>query len=186
MSKNRNLLIGGGLIALGSITALGLAIIPLTSAIAVGAIALGAMGAIELANMSKNNGDLDQKISDPGKIDLSVDEIKKRRIKTAIVSKRWLENERERKIERERNLGREIGRKIAEDHIRNQQSTVYDSEVIKKFEEIYKKQKESRAESLLTIKAKYEMEVARAAKAIAIDCCDDSKRESFEYLLEAY
>lgn len=53
--KNNTGLIGYGLIGLGCITALGVGAISLPVAIGIGAVTFGALGAIELANISKNN-----------------------------------------------------------------------------------------------------------------------------------
>ena len=54
-SENNTGLIGYGLIGLGCITALGVGAISLPVAIGIGAVTFGALGAIELANISKNN-----------------------------------------------------------------------------------------------------------------------------------
>jgi hypothetical protein len=179
-SENNIGLIASGLIGLGCLTALGVGAIALPVAIGIGAVTFGALGAIELTNMSKNN-----KVEIKSEVFSQFDS----RIASAIPIKERSDIGSEspkidwNKTSKEINAGREIGRKIAEEHLSDPATTIENSSVIKKYQNLCEKEERKNTNSQEAKDAKFKFRVAYVAKEIAIDFTKNTEPTE---MLEAY
>jgi hypothetical protein len=164
-SENNIGLIASGLIGLGCLTALGVGVIALPVAIGIGAVTFGALGVIELANISKNN-EVEIKSEEFSQFDSRIASAIPIKERSDIGSENpkidWNKTSKE-------NAGREIGRKIAQEHLSDPRTTKENSLVIEKYQDLYEKEKRKDANSKETKDAKFKLRVASVAKEIAKD-----------------
>ena len=181
-SENNIGLIASGLIGLGCLTALGVGAIALPVAIGIGAVTFGALGVIELANISKNN-EVEIKSEEVSQFDSRIASAIPIKERSDIGSESpkidWNKTSKENAG---REIGRKIGREIAQEHLF--QPTTENSSVIKKYQNLYEEEKRKDANSKETKDAKFKLRVASVATEIAIDFVNNPELSTAT--LEAY